>query len=105
MFILVDDIVWAIYDSFLQLAPYPSIVDVIYLASAPLFVAGLLLVGRGRIGRNGANLIDPLIVGVDTGMISWILLAEPALLAEPVLMALRPRSSSAYFRLPPCSCT
>ncbi len=46
--ILVGDIVWAIYDSFLQVAPYPSIVDVVYLASAPLFVAGLLLAGRGE---------------------------------------------------------
>ncbi len=46
--ILVGDIVGTVYDSFLQAAPYPSVADAFYFASTPLFVAGLLLIGRGE---------------------------------------------------------
>ena len=48
---------------------YTVMVDAFYFGSLSLVVAGLLLVGRGGIGRNGANLIDPLILAVGTGML------------------------------------
>ncbi len=60
---LVGNVVWAIYEGFLQAVPYPSVADALYFANASLFVGALLLVGRGGIGRTGANLIDLLIVG------------------------------------------
>src|SRR5919199_1170095 len=57
------DTVWAAYENYL----YPSTADVLYLACIPFFVVGLLLIGRGGIGRNGANLIDPLIIATGVG--------------------------------------
>jgi len=72
------DVLWAI--AFLGIEyPYPSLADVLYIGSIPFFVGGLLLIGRGGIGRNGVNLIDPLIVAVGTGMLWWALLMEPGL--------------------------
>jgi diguanylate cyclase (GGDEF)-like protein len=78
VFLAAGDIVWAVYSWGIEY-PYPSIADIFYLASIPLFVVGLLLIGRGEMGRNRANLIDPLIVGVCTGMLSWVFLVEPGL--------------------------
>ena len=70
------DALWAI--EFLGIEyPYPSLADVLYVGSIPFFVGGLLLIGRRGIGRNGGNLIDPLIVAVGTGMLLWVLFMEP----------------------------
>ena len=55
--VVAGDVFGAIY--FLGIEyPYPSLADVLYLGSIPFIVAGLLLIGRGGIGRNWANLID-----------------------------------------------
>jgi diguanylate cyclase len=67
------DTVWAAYEG----SPYPSIADVLYLSCVPFFVFGLLLICRGGMGRNGANLIDPLIVATGAGMLMWVLLLDP----------------------------
>jgi diguanylate cyclase (GGDEF)-like protein len=73
--VFVGDIVWAAY--LLRVgAPYPSVADVFYFAGIAFFVVGLLLIGRGGIGKNGANLIDPLVVATGTAMLSWVLLVE-----------------------------
>jgi diguanylate cyclase len=58
---------------------YTVMVDAFYFGSLSLVVAGLLLVGRGGIGRNGANLIDPLILAVGTGILSWSFIVEPGM--------------------------
>src|SRR5918997_554449 len=58
---------------------YTVMVDAFYFGSLSLVVAGLLLVGRGGIGRNGANLIDPLILAVGTGTLSWSFVVEPGM--------------------------
>jgi diguanylate cyclase len=72
------DALWAI--DFLGIEySYPSLADVLYIGSIPFFVGGLLLIGRGGIGINGGNLIDPLIVAVGTGMLLWVLFMEPGL--------------------------
>jgi diguanylate cyclase (GGDEF)-like protein len=55
---------------------YPSVTDILYLAGFSLIVVGLLLIGRGTIGRYGVNLIDPLIIAVGVGMFSWALVME-----------------------------
>ncbi len=57
--------------------PYPSVADVFYIGSLPFFVAGLLLIGRGGIGKNWTNLIDPLIVAMGIGMLLWVFLLDP----------------------------
>ena len=65
---------------------YPSVADVFYVGSIPLFVAGLLLIGRGGIGRNGANLIDPLILATSTGILSWSFIVDPGMQGSSSLL-------------------
>ena len=76
--VFVGDIVWAAY-LLLVGDPNPSVADGFYFAAIAFFVVGLLLIGRGRIGKNGANLIDSLIVATGTAMFSWVLLVERSL--------------------------
>lgn len=57
--------------------PYTSLVDALYLVATPCLAAAFLLLGRGGIGRKGANLIDPLILSVGIGMLLWVLFVKP----------------------------
>ncbi len=78
--VAVGNIVQTVYESFLQIEnAYPSMADVLYVAGSLLLVAGLLLTGPGGIGRNGTNLIDPLIVAIGAGMLWWVFFMEPRL--------------------------
>jgi diguanylate cyclase (GGDEF)-like protein len=73
--IFVGDIVWAAY--LLRVgAPYPSVADVLYFAGIAFFMVGLLLIGGGGMGKNAANLIDPLIVATGTAMLAWVLMVD-----------------------------
>ena len=74
--IVAGDVFGAIYSLGIEY-PYPSLADVLYIGSIPLIVAGLLLIGRGGIGRNWANLIDPLIITTGIGMLLWTFLLDP----------------------------
>ncbi len=58
--------------------PFPSVADVLYLITYPLFGAGLLLMVRARSGRTDvAALVDALIVTVGLGLLSWVFLVKP----------------------------
>jgi diguanylate cyclase (GGDEF)-like protein/PAS domain S-box-containing protein len=58
--------------------PFPSIADAAYLCVFPSLIAGLILLIRRRSpGREGASLIDALIVTVGIGALSWVLLIAP----------------------------
>jgi diguanylate cyclase (GGDEF)-like protein/PAS domain S-box-containing protein len=58
--------------------PFPSVADVLYLITYPLFAAGLLLMVRARSGRSDmAALVDALIVTVGLGLLSWVFLVKP----------------------------
>jgi diguanylate cyclase (GGDEF)-like protein len=57
--------------------PYSSIAELLYFCSVPYFVAGLLLIGKGGTGRNGANLIDPLIIATGMGVLLRVFLLDP----------------------------
>jgi hypothetical protein len=69
------------YDLLLSLGydnPFPSLADVFYLCTYPLFASGLLLVVRARWeDRDRAALIDALIVTIGAGLLVWVLLAAP----------------------------
>src|SRR5664279_4938840 len=55
--------------------PFPSLGDALYLAVYPCLVAGLLLVVRSRMpGRDMGSVMDPLIIAIAAGTISWVLL-------------------------------
>jgi diguanylate cyclase (GGDEF)-like protein len=70
------DGLWAI-NSLDSEVPYSSIAELLYVCSVPCFVAGLLLIGQGGTGRNGANLIDSLILATGMGMLLRVFLLDP----------------------------
>jgi diguanylate cyclase (GGDEF)-like protein len=70
------DGLWAI-NSLIAEISYSLIAELLYGCSIPCFVAGLLLIGKGGTGRNGANLIDPLILATGMGMLLRVFLLDP----------------------------
>ncbi|HEY3502300.1 MAG TPA: EAL domain-containing protein [Actinocatenispora sp.] len=57
--------------------PFPSVADVQYLATYPLFAAGLIGFIRYRTGRDRGGLLDALIVTTGIALLYWIFLIEP----------------------------
>jgi diguanylate cyclase (GGDEF)-like protein/PAS domain S-box-containing protein len=58
--------------------PFPSYVDIIYLAMYPLMMAGLVLLVRKRTpGRDVASILDVCIIVFGVGLLSWVLLIVP----------------------------
>jgi len=58
--------------------PFPSIADVFYLATYPLYAAGLLIFIRSRTpDRDRRSLIDALTLTVGLALLSWIYLILP----------------------------
>jgi len=63
--------------------PFPSIADVFYLLTYPLFAAGIFLLIRGRSSpRDRASLIDALIITTGLGLLSWVYLVVPNFQAD-----------------------
>lgn len=79
------DFLWSWYDVVLGVDPYPSLADVLYLASYPFLGAGLLLLARARGSeRHPTAAIDSLLVSIGLGLVAWVGLIAPAL-ADPTL--------------------
>jgi diguanylate cyclase (GGDEF)-like protein/PAS domain S-box-containing protein len=57
--------------------PYPSLADAFYLATYPLFAAGLVVFIRYRTGRDRDGMLDALIVTAGLAVLSWIYLIVP----------------------------
>ncbi|MDQ1375211.1 MAG: hypothetical protein QOJ09_2549 [Actinomycetota bacterium] len=58
--------------------PFPSHVDVVYLAMYPLLVTGLVLLARKRTpGRDVASVLDACIITFGAGLVSWVVLIVP----------------------------
>ncbi|GAA3512094.1 putative bifunctional diguanylate cyclase/phosphodiesterase [Actinocatenispora rupis] len=57
--------------------PYPSVADAQYLATYPLFAAGLYGFVRYRTGKDRGGLLDALIVTAGVAVLSWIFLIQP----------------------------
>jgi diguanylate cyclase (GGDEF)-like protein len=66
----IGDTVWAIYETILDINPYPSIADLFYLAYYPLFLIGLLYLGQNdeSIIRRINNGLDASIVFIVIGL-------------------------------------
>jgi diguanylate cyclase len=80
-----DDVVYNVYAYALQLEPFPSPADALYLASYPLLAAALLVMIRSRTGGGDrAGLIDALIITTGLGLLSWAFLMRP-IAADPSL--------------------
>lgn len=93
----VGDIIWDLYESFLEReVPFPSYADILYLAGYPLLVAGLaLLLLRGRRSDGWGHLIDALIIATGIGLLYWVLLIGPCF-ADAGLSSAERLVSAAY---------
>ena len=59
-------------------SPFPSVADVPYLLTYPLFAAALYLFVRGGARtRDAASLIDALLITIALGLLSWVYLIQP----------------------------
>jgi signal transduction histidine kinase len=69
---------------------FPSIVDLCYLLTYPLLIAGLLLLIRRRSpGHDAASLIDAAMITIGLGLLSWTYLISPYVRADlPVVQRL-----------------
>ena len=60
--------------------PFPSPADGCYLASYPLYLAGLALLSRARAaGRDRRSLLDTLAVTAGAAVLTWLYLALPGI--------------------------
>ena len=76
--------------------PYPSVADLCYLMTYPLFTGGLFLLIRGRaVRRDTAALLDALIVTTGLALLSWVFLVQPQVHADN-LTAVQRAVSIAY---------
>ncbi len=58
--------------------PFPSYIDLAYVGTYPLVIAGVALIVRHRTsGRDRSSLIDAGIITVSAGLLSWVLLIAP----------------------------
>ncbi len=60
-------------------SPFPSMADVFFLAGYPCVAVALLLLQSRRLVRDRASIIDPIVVAVGVGMLSWVFLMKPYL--------------------------
>jgi diguanylate cyclase (GGDEF)-like protein/PAS domain S-box-containing protein len=73
-----------------QINPFPSIADVCYLPTYPLFAAGLFVLIRGRaVERDTSALLDALIITTGLALLSWVDLVEPYFRASGLTMLQR----------------
>ncbi|MEE4418455.1 aminotransferase class I/II-fold pyridoxal phosphate-dependent enzyme [Streptomyces bugieae] len=76
---MAGDTTYNVLNSFLhQENPFPSLADVFYLATYPLFAAGLLgFIRYRRTGRDVASLLDAMILTSGLALLSWDYLINP----------------------------
>lgn len=73
------DVLWVIYESVLNIAPYPSLADVLFLARYPLLSVGLLWLIRGRRqGRDRAAFLDTAIISTGFAVLGGVFVIAPA---------------------------
>ncbi|MET9953818.1 aminotransferase class I/II-fold pyridoxal phosphate-dependent enzyme [Streptomyces sp. NPDC006339] len=77
-FVIGDTTYNALETFFHQHRPFPSVADALYLATYPLFAAGLFGFIRHRaVGRNLAVALDALILTCGLALLSWVYLITP----------------------------
>jgi len=69
---------------------YPSVADVLYLAHYPFMIAGVVALVRSRTpGSDRVSLNDAAIIATSVGVLSWVFLVEPAVLAHEIPVQMR----------------
>ncbi|AGZ43448.1 putative signaling protein [Actinoplanes friuliensis DSM 7358] len=74
---VLGDLTWEYHQYVLHEEPYPSFADVFYLGAYPMLVVGLVLLVRGRSGRDLAGLVDAAIIGTGLGLVFWVFVMHP----------------------------
>ena len=92
---VVGDVTYEYYHYVLHEVPYPSPADAFYLGAYPMLVIGLLLLVRGRSGRDLARLIDAAIVATGLGLVFWVFVLHP-IAADSTASTLERIISTAY---------
>ena len=80
------DFVWWYLQSVRHEEPYPSVADVFYLLSYPPLIGGLVLLVRGRHGRDPGGLIDAGMAAVGLGLVLWVFVLHPVATGESASM-------------------
>lgn len=77
--------IWFLYDSVLEIDPFPSPGDALFLGGYVIEAAGLLfLIRRRNRGRDVAALLDAAIITTGFAVVSWVFLISP-LTSDPTL--------------------
>jgi diguanylate cyclase (GGDEF)-like protein len=78
-FMSTADIVWIFYEPIFGIGvPYPSVADLFYLLGYFCFAAGLVFVqGRSKTSSGIVAVVDPLIITIAAGLLSWVFLMAP----------------------------
>jgi diguanylate cyclase (GGDEF)-like protein len=80
---VVGDFMFGYFEHVLDVAPFPSLADVLYLGGYPVLVAGLAILIRGRAsGRDRAGLVDAGIIAAGVGLLAWEFWIRPIVLDE-----------------------
>jgi len=75
---LAGDVLWVIYETVLQIAPYPSLADAFYLTRYVLLVFALMWLIRGRRrGRDRAAFLDAAIISTGFGVLGGVFVVAP----------------------------
>lgn len=87
---LIADSLWVYYEVVLHIDPFPSLADLFYIASYPVYLAGILmLVEKGGSRTRQVNTwLDAILVFASSFLFLWVLLLHPLLqsmTAEPSL--------------------
>ena len=77
LFQLIGDVLYEVYRQVLDEPPFPSAADAFYLAACPMLVGGVLLLTRGRLGRDRAGLLDAAIIATGLGLVWWVTVIGP----------------------------
>ncbi|GEN81282.1 putative bifunctional diguanylate cyclase/phosphodiesterase [Actinotalea fermentans] len=72
------DALWALFDHVLDIDPFPSVADVLYIAAYPVLAAGVRALARARNPRGDATaMLDAILVATVAVAVLWILVIGP----------------------------
>ena len=96
LYVVGDVVFFNLYPNLLgEPTPLPSVADALYLSSYPVVTFGMALLIRRQGRRNYSAAIDAAIIAIGTGLLVWVLLAEPYA-SDPSLTVLIRLVSIAY---------
>jgi signal transduction histidine kinase len=75
---VIGDALFSVNELVLNVQPFPSLADALYLPGYPVLAAGLALLALSRsAGRDWAGLTDAAVIAIGFGLLSWVLVMVP----------------------------